>query len=337
MALRSTLSILGLWQYDNSIFSGFVVPEEMEKETAITEILSQCAELELVYPSFDVMQGLIANWSKIELPIWKRVYRDCTIEYNPIWNKDGEITETETRNLFYDEEGTKTTTNQVKPITNKTVSDPVTNKTETDPVTNTLTTDPITNTTTTDPITNTTATDPVTNVTSTDPITNTNTTQPVTNSTTNQTAGYNSATWENSEKTINELGLVSETQNLGATETTQVLGETETTQVLGETETTEVLGETETTETRGKISTTDTLGKTTITQNIGQTDGTITETPDYHNHDHGTVERKRIEQGNIGVTKTQEMLADDLALLPELNPYQFIVNSFKKKFCLLVY
>lgn len=249
MALRSTLSILGLWQFNNNIFSGLIVPEEMDKGVAIAEILSQCAELELVYPSYEVMEGLIANWSKIELPIWKRVYRDCTIEYNPIWNKDGTITEVEERDLYLDKEGEKVTTNVTNPMENTTTVDGNVNSTS-----------------------------------------NTN---PIENSITNQTTGYNSGTWEDSEKSITDLGRVT--------------------------------------------TTVDSDEDTTTTTSIDEINTTIQENPDLHDRDHGTITRSRTERGNIGVTKTQEMLADDLALLPELNPYQFIVNSFKKRFCLLVY
>ena len=40
---------------------------------------------------------------------WDRLYRSYTSEYNPIWNVDGSITETETRDLASDHTGTDTT------------------------------------------------------------------------------------------------------------------------------------------------------------------------------------------------------------------------------------
>ena len=40
---------------------------------------------------------------------WDRLYRAYTSEYNPIWNVDGSITETETRDLAADHTGTDTT------------------------------------------------------------------------------------------------------------------------------------------------------------------------------------------------------------------------------------
>lgn len=41
--------------------------------------------------------------------------------------------------------------------------------------------------------------------------------------------------------------------------------------------------------------------------------------------------------GNIGVTTSQMMLESELALAPKINTINYIVNSFKMRFCVLVY
>ena len=41
--------------------------------------------------------------------------------------------------------------------------------------------------------------------------------------------------------------------------------------------------------------------------------------------------------GNIGVTTSQQMLESELELSPKLNIINYIVNSFKMRFCVLVY
>ena len=195
--LRAQLSILGLYHYNNDIFESFQVPEGMSKDNAIIEILSQCAELELVYPSYDVMKQLIGVWTTSEIHQWNRAYEDMTVEYNPIWNVDGTETETIERELSGSTSGSSNTTN----------------------------------------------------------------------TTTDSTVGYNSSDWTNSDK--------SEGTSLSGSSGSESVTETITT-----------------TKTRG---------------------------------------------GNIGVTMTQQMLTADLDLLTRLNPYQFIVDSFKRRFCLLVY
>lgn len=46
---------------------------------------------------------------------------------------------------------------------------------------------------------------------------------------------------------------------------------------------------------------------------------------------------ERIEQGNIGVTKSQEMVNDEMMLRIRWNMISVIVSDFKNKYCLMVY
>lgn len=88
MAIRSTLSILGLYNWDSDIFHYLEVPDGMDKDIVISDILSECSELEIIYPDPDIVKALIKNWVKAELHIWTRLYNDTKVEYNPIWNVD---------------------------------------------------------------------------------------------------------------------------------------------------------------------------------------------------------------------------------------------------------
>ena len=47
--------------------------------------------------------------------------------------------------------------------------------------------------------------------------------------------------------------------------------------------------------------------------------------------------RKGRVHGNIGVTTSQKMLESELDVAPKLNVYDYIINSFKNRFCLQVY
>lgn len=96
---RATMSILGLYFQDPDLFSGMVYPDELDKDILIDSILSECAELEIIYPDPEYMKNLITLWSKKELYNWRKLYETTQFVYNPIWNVDGTITETETRNL----------------------------------------------------------------------------------------------------------------------------------------------------------------------------------------------------------------------------------------------
>ena len=72
----------------------------------------------------------------------------------------------------------------------------------------------------------------------------------------------------------------------------------------------------------------------TITHNKGSTDTTnyghiITDSTGSHTLSNIS--------GNIGVTTSQQMLEQELAVAPKLNVMNYIIDSFKQRFCLLVY
>lgn len=96
---RATMSILGLYFQDPDLFSGMVYPDELDRDVLIDSILAECAELEIIYPDPEYMKNLITLWSKKELYNWRKLYETTQFIYNPIWNVDGIVTETETRNL----------------------------------------------------------------------------------------------------------------------------------------------------------------------------------------------------------------------------------------------
>lgn len=60
-------------------------------------------------------------------------------------------------------------------------------------------------------------------------------------------------------------------------------------------------------------------------------DGAETETASRNDTRKGRI------HGNIGVTTSQQMLKAEFDLAPEINMYNIITDSFKKRFCLLIY
>ena len=99
------LSIVTLTNYDDSLWDGLVVPSyeeykdglftehSLNKELLISNICMECSDLQLIYPDWDYMQGLIGMWSATELPVWNKLYKTTMFEYNPLWNVDADITE----------------------------------------------------------------------------------------------------------------------------------------------------------------------------------------------------------------------------------------------------
>lgn len=97
MSMGAVMSIMGLYNNDNTVFDLMQFPDgftEAQKETVTDNILIECAELEILYPNPTVMKNIIGIWSKKELPYWQRIYDASLLEYNPIENY--RRTETET-------------------------------------------------------------------------------------------------------------------------------------------------------------------------------------------------------------------------------------------------
>ena len=88
------LSILGLYQYDNTLFDDMQLPDEINKNHVIYSILSECAEFELLYSDYDFMKFMITLWSEKEIDIWRRLYNTTVLDYNPINNYNKTETET---------------------------------------------------------------------------------------------------------------------------------------------------------------------------------------------------------------------------------------------------
>ena len=90
------LSILALYNWDNTLFNDLNVPEGMNKNNVIDNILFECAELSLLYTDPAFMKRAIKQWSDKEQNVWNKLFATENFDYNPIWNVDGTVTETET-------------------------------------------------------------------------------------------------------------------------------------------------------------------------------------------------------------------------------------------------
>lgn len=97
--MSARLSVMGLYDYDPTIFDLMVLPEGIEKEILINEIFLESFDLECVYPNPDFLKILIGNWSKANIYNWEELYKTLMYDYNPIYNRFYESTETETRDL----------------------------------------------------------------------------------------------------------------------------------------------------------------------------------------------------------------------------------------------
>lgn len=206
---EATLDIIGLYNYDDTLFDTMSVPSSITKADVVHEILETCAELELLYPDWDFMKSAIEHWSSVEMPTWTRVEALTLAEYNPIENYDRKEYAVDTGSRQAQGSGTQ------KAVANSTSSG------------NTL----------------------------------------------DQVAGYNSDTLSTAGKQTD----VNASASQGTNESQSATSEAET--------------------------------------NV----------------------RQLRAHGNIGVTTVAEMMTQELDVYPKINLVNYIVNSFKMRFCLLVY
>lgn len=96
--MRATLSLMGMYEYDHTILDFFHYPDKWEtvdKDVFVNKLLLDTAELEILYPDADIFKTAIKYWSAAEVQNWNKLYDTTVLDYNPIWNKDGTVTEIE--------------------------------------------------------------------------------------------------------------------------------------------------------------------------------------------------------------------------------------------------
>ena len=86
MSRMTTMSPLGLYRWDDTIFDFMQIPEALNKDTLIDNLLTETAELEVLYPNPTVFKNLVGVWSAKQIDIWNRLYDTTQYEYNPIEN-----------------------------------------------------------------------------------------------------------------------------------------------------------------------------------------------------------------------------------------------------------
>lgn len=282
--MPATLSIRGLYQADETLFSEMSVCSEMtneDKQTIIDNILMEYAELEVLYPDPVFMKHAIGAWSWKEVPTWDRIYAAAMADYNPIENYNRTETSSETANGTHSEQSSGSETHS--------------------------------------------GTDTETNS-GTDTTSHSGTESSNTSNTTSHTGNTTDANSGADTLTTNRAAFDSSSLVTTGTDTTQhglTLTKTfnETTADQGHASITH--GE--------KI---DTKYGHTLAMKHGES---INNSGNRSGTDKNTVTRSSHIAGNIGVTTSQQMLEQELLVAPKLNVYNYIMESFKNRFCLEVW
>lgn len=83
-----TLSLLGLYQYNEQLFDGLRLPSGVNKDIFVNNLLAETAEFEVIYPDAEFLANMISVWSEKELPVWEKLDETLHYDYDPIINYD---------------------------------------------------------------------------------------------------------------------------------------------------------------------------------------------------------------------------------------------------------
>ena len=82
------MTVEGLYNYKDTLFNEFTVPDGMDKQIAIDTICMRSREMEVLYPNLEFFAMRIGMWSRKHQYNWKKLYDTTLLEYNPIENYD---------------------------------------------------------------------------------------------------------------------------------------------------------------------------------------------------------------------------------------------------------
>ncbi len=88
----ATMSLLALQKWleaeQDDLFAGLTVPEGIDKDTLVDNILIQSADFEVLYPSPGFMKEAITKWSNKMRHTFKKWVDALNVEYDPLNNYD---------------------------------------------------------------------------------------------------------------------------------------------------------------------------------------------------------------------------------------------------------
>lgn len=105
--MQSKITLIGLYNFDNTLFDKLSFPAGIDRDLAINRILNKSEEFELVYSDFEYLKDRIGIWGEI----WERTFTKwvnaLSVEYDPLYNYDRKELYTDTRSRDYKDENSK--------------------------------------------------------------------------------------------------------------------------------------------------------------------------------------------------------------------------------------
>lgn len=83
-----TMTLIGLYNYDNNLFDLLTLPASLDKDTLVDNLLLRSGQFEVMYPDPDFMKFSIGAWSRKWQATFQRWVDALAIEYDPLENYD---------------------------------------------------------------------------------------------------------------------------------------------------------------------------------------------------------------------------------------------------------
>lgn len=89
MGRGALLSVMALYRQDTKLFDNLTVPANLDREALINKLVTDCAELEVIYPDPEMMKESLKFWSSAHLHNWEMIYESLNKEnYDPFTDYD---------------------------------------------------------------------------------------------------------------------------------------------------------------------------------------------------------------------------------------------------------
>lgn len=99
--MQASVSFMGLYSYDPTIFDDLQLPSGIDRETLLNNLMVETAELEVVQPDPGIVKIVLGWFSRKRLPQWQRVADAYGLDYR--MDADTDLTITRTPDLQREE------------------------------------------------------------------------------------------------------------------------------------------------------------------------------------------------------------------------------------------
>lgn len=84
----ATLTLIGLYNYDSTLFDDMALPSGIDKTMTVSAILTRSGEFEVLYPEIDFMKQMISFTANKWNRTFTKWYEALQLTYDPIYNYD---------------------------------------------------------------------------------------------------------------------------------------------------------------------------------------------------------------------------------------------------------